>query len=69
MIQGLIGKQIKKNEGFDVKNEKWGDMYDMGIIDPMKVTRSALQNAISVAITLLSTNAIVTIKRKQDANI
>ena len=44
-------------------------MFDMGIIDPMKVTRSALQNAISVAITLLSTNAIVTIKRKQDANI
>ena len=64
-----LGKQIKKNEGFDVKNEKWGDMFDMGIIDPMKVTRSALQNAISVAITLLSTNAIVTIKRKQDANI
>jgi chaperonin GroEL len=64
-----LGKQIKKNEGFDVKNEKWGNMYDMGIIDPTKVTRSALQNAISVAITLLSTNAIVTIKRKQDANI
>lgn len=64
-----LGKQIKENEGFDVKNEKWGNMYDMGIIDPMKVTRSALQNAISVAITLLSTNAIVTIKRKQDANI
>ena len=64
-----LGKQREKNEGFDVKNEKWGDMYDMGIIDPMKVTRSALQNAISVAITLLSTNAIVTIKRKQDANI
>tara|TARA_R100000773_G_scaffold2605_3_gene3306 strand:+ start:880 stop:2478 length:1599 start_codon:yes stop_codon:yes gene_type:complete len=64
-----LGKQREKNEGFDVKNEKWGDMYDMGIIDPMKVTRSALQNAISVAITLLSTNAIVTIKRKKDANI
>tara|TARA_Y100000114_G_scaffold110844_1_gene104530 strand:+ start:21308 stop:22909 length:1602 start_codon:yes stop_codon:yes gene_type:complete len=64
-----LGKKTEKNEGFDVKNERWGNMYDMGIIDPMKVTRSALQNAISVAVTLLSTNAIVTIKRKQDANI
>jgi chaperonin GroEL len=64
-----LGKKTKQNEGFDVKNERWGNMYDMGIIDPMKVTRSALQNAISVAVTLLSTNAIVTIKRKQDANI
>jgi len=64
-----LGNKTEKNEGFDVKNEKWGNMYDMGIIDPMKVTRSALQNAISVAITILSTNAIVTIKRKKDANI
>ena len=64
-----LGRKTEKNEGFDVKNEKWGNMYDMGIIDPMKVTRSALQNAISVAITILSTNAIVTIKRKKDANI
>ena len=38
-------------------------MYDMGIIDPLKVTRSALQNAVSVAVTLLSTNAIVTMAR------
>jgi len=64
-----LGRKTEKNEGFDVKNERWGNMYDMGIIDPMKVTRSALQNAISVAITILSTNAIVTIKRKKDANI
>lgn len=38
-------------------------MYKMGIIDPMKVTKSALQNAVSVAITILSTNAIVTMAR------
>ena len=46
--------------GYDVKNEKVGDMYKMGIIDPLKVTKNALINAVSVATTILSTNAIVT---------
>ena len=49
--------------GYDVKNECYGDMIKMGIIDPMKVTKSALQNAVSVAITILSTDAIVTMAR------
>jgi len=40
----------------------------MGIIDPLKVTRSALQNAVSVAITLLSTNAIITMARTYEDN-
>ncbi len=51
--------------GYDVKNEEWGDMISMGVIDPVKVTRSALQNAISVAVTLLSTNAIITMHRNK----
>ena len=46
--------------GYDVKNEKYGDMYELGIIDPCKVTKNALTNAVSVATTILSTNAIVT---------
>ena len=46
--------------GFDVKNEVYGDMYKMGVIDPLKVTKNALINATSVATTILSTNAIVT---------
>ena len=46
--------------GYDVKNEVVGNMYDMGIIDPLKVTKNALINAVSVATTILSTNAIVT---------
>ena len=49
--------------GYDVKNDRFGCMYDMGIIDPLKVTKCALQNAVSVAVTLLSTNAIVTMAR------
>jgi len=54
------------NLGYDVKNEKYGDMLKMGIIDPVKVTRHALTNAVSVATTILSTNAIVTHARKNE---
>ena len=50
----------KYNYGYDVKNNKYGDMYEMGVIDPLKVTKNALTNAVSVATTILSTNAIVT---------
>ena len=52
--------------GLDVKTGKVGDMIKMGIIDPMKVTKTALQNAVSVAVTILSTNAIVTMARTYD---
>ncbi len=41
----------------------FGTIIEMGVIDPVKVTRSALQNAISVATTILSTNAIITMAR------
>ena len=53
----------KHNDGYDVKNKAYGDMYKMGIIDPAKVTKNALRNAVSVATTILSTNAIITMKR------
>ena len=46
--------------GYDVKNEKFGDMIKLGIIDPTKVTKNALLNAVSVATTIMSTNAIIT---------
>jgi len=56
----------KNNVGYDVKNEKYGDMLKMGVIDPVKVTRHALINAISVATTILSTNAIITHARTHE---
>ena len=56
----------KKGYGYDVKNGKHGNLMSMGVIDPMKVTKSALQNAVSVAVTLLSTNAIVTMARSYE---
>ena len=48
------------NEGYDVKGEQYGDMFKLGIIDPAKVTKNALMNAVSVATTIMSTNAIIT---------
>jgi chaperonin GroEL len=52
--------------GYDLKSGSFGDLVQMGVIDPLKVTRSALQNAVSVAITILSTNAIVTMGRTME---
>jgi len=49
--------------GYDLKTKEYGDLIEMGVIDPTKVTRSALQNAVSVAVTILSTNAIITMAR------
>ena len=49
-----------ENFGFDALNNKYCDMVESGIIDPTKVTRSVLQNAASVAATLLTTESIVT---------
>jgi len=51
--------QGKKSFGFNAATEEYGDLVEMGIIDPTKVTRSALQNAASVASLLLMTEAVV----------
>ncbi len=59
---------INPAHGYDVKNELYGDLLEMGVIDPMKVTKHALQNAVSVATTILSTNAIITMARTFDAD-
>ena len=58
---------ITFGQGYDLKNHKFGDLIEMGVIDPMKVTKSALQNAVSVAVTILSTNAIITLARSYDS--
>jgi chaperonin GroEL len=62
---GIKNKRVynEKNIGLDVKTGQEGDLIEMGIIDPLKVTKQALQNAVSVAVTILSTNAIVTMAR------
>jgi chaperonin GroEL len=53
-------KKEKKTTGFNVDTEQYVDMFEAGVIDPTKVTRSALQNAASVASLLLTTEALIT---------
>ena len=52
-------KNSSAGTGFNAANGEWVDMIDAGIIDPVKVTRSALQNAASVASLILTTEAVV----------
>jgi len=54
-----IRAEEKADVGFDVVAEEYRDMFDAGIIDPTKVTRAALQNAVSIAGMLLTTDALV----------
>ena len=59
----LIVEEVKKrkgNEGYDVAKGEYTDLVKAGIVDPTKVTRSALQNAASIAGLLLTTEALVT---------
>ncbi len=61
-------KGLAKGEGYDAANDSFGNMVEKGIIDPAKVTRSALQNAVSVAMMVLTTEAVVTdLPEKKDA--
>jgi chaperonin GroEL len=53
-------KKEKKTFGFNVDTEEYVDMFEAGVIDPTKVSRSALQNAASVASLLLTTEALIT---------
>jgi len=52
-------REVEVGVGFDVVAEEYRDMFEAGIIDPTKVTRSALQNAVSIAGMLLTTDALV----------
>ncbi len=54
------------NYGFDADKEEFKDMMKAGVIDPVKVTRSAIQNAASIASLLLTTEAVVTEKPKEE---
>src|SRR5437660_29221 len=59
----VIVEQIRKSkagEGYDALNDKFLNMFEAGIVDPAKVTRSALQNAASIAAMVLTTEAMVT---------
>jgi chaperonin GroEL len=65
VVNAVLGG--KGNYGYNAANGTYGDMLEMGIIDPTKVTRTALQNAASVAGLLLTTEAMVAEAPKAEA--
>ena len=66
VIVDKVKNSGKIGYGFDAYNEVYCDMMECGIVDPTKVTRSALQNAASVASTVLTTEAIVAEKKEEN---
>ncbi|ARM87181.1 chaperonin GroEL 1 [Rhizobium sp. CIAT894] len=66
----VVGKVLDKNEdnfGYNAQTSEFGDMIAMGIVDPLKVVRTALQNAASVASLLITTEAMIAELPKKDA--
>ncbi|MBM3255295.1 MAG: chaperonin GroEL [Candidatus Omnitrophica bacterium] len=59
-------KQEKTNVGYDVAQDAYVDMIEAGVVDPTKVTRSALQNASSIAALLLTTEALIADKPEKE---
>jgi chaperonin GroEL len=57
----------KGNFGFNAANDTYGDMIEMGILDPTKVTRTALQNAASVASLMLTTECMISEAPKDES--
>ncbi|MEO8458084.1 MAG: chaperonin GroEL, partial [Chloroflexota bacterium] len=53
-------KTLKNGEGYDAARDEYGNMVKKGIVDPVKVTRSALENAVSIASMVLTTNCLIT---------
>ncbi|MDR3207730.1 MAG: chaperonin GroEL, partial [Oscillospiraceae bacterium] len=64
VILEKVKESGKTGWGFNVVNETYGDMVAAGIVDPTKVTRSALENASSIAAMLLTTESLVTDKKE-----
>ena len=65
VIVAKIRESGKIGYGFDAYREEYCDMVEAGIVDPAKVTRSALQNAASIASTVLTTEAVVSDKKEE----
>jgi chaperonin GroEL len=66
VVANNVKKEKNKTHGYDALNDRYGDMFDFGIVDPAKVTRSALQNAASVACLLLTTESIIVNEPKKE---
>jgi chaperonin GroEL len=67
VVVSKIQKSSEPNYGYNAETETWGDLVQSGVVDPAKVSRTALQNAASVAGLLLTTEAIVIEKKEKKA--
>ena len=65
VVVGKLLEQNKKNQGYDAQNEEYCDMFAKGIIDPVKVVRTALQDAASIAGLLVTTEAMIADKPEE----
>ena len=59
VVVNKVRKLTNPNEGWDADKDRWGDMFELGIVDPVKVSRSALENAVSIASLVLTTETLV----------
>ncbi|MBY0364190.1 MAG: chaperonin GroEL, partial [Phreatobacter sp.] len=66
----VVGKVLENKSptfGFNAQTEEYVDMFEAGIVDPMKVVRTALQNAASVSSLLITTGAMIAESPKKDS--
>jgi chaperonin GroEL len=59
VVANNVRKSKEANYGYDALNDEYGDMFELGVVDPTKVVRTALQNAVSVASLLMTTDCMV----------
>ena len=65
-FDSIYSTDMEQGKGYDVKRSSYGDLIELGVTDPCKVTKNALNNAVSVSTTILSTNAIITMARSYE---
>ncbi len=68
VVAGKVRESKDKNFGFNAQTEEYGDMFKFGVIDPAKVTRTALEDAASVASLLITTEAMIADKPADKAS-
>src|SRR6201984_3851832 len=66
VVIGKVRESKEENYGFNAETGEYGDMVKMGVIDPAKVTRLALQNAASIAGLMLTTEALIADIKEED---
>ena len=62
-------KELTGNQGYDARDDKFYDLVEHGIIDPVKVTKNALKNAASIASMILTTNCVIVEKKEKESHV